>query len=73
MDDDVKRRVLKAYFKRFGKNAVIPSQDVDMFEKEGKKYVRLFNVNGILAVYQVKPKNNGDFALKYVKSRCFYE
>ena len=40
---DIKRRAFIAYFKRFGENALIPSQTVDFIEENGKDYIVLSN------------------------------
>jgi len=55
-DDPLIKRALAAYFR--GGNALesrpIPSNDSYVTEHEGKHYVVLKNVNGILAVYRVR-------------------
>jgi hypothetical protein len=50
----VEESALRAYHRRFGKDAPIPSQFVDHYELNGKHYIALTNVNGILAVYRVR-------------------
>ena len=69
MTNNVETRAFKAYFRRFGKNAAIPGQTVDLYEQEGKDYIRLANVNGILAVYRI----HDDGTLKFMKAKRFYE
>jgi hypothetical protein len=59
--DEVESRLFRAYFRRFGKMAYAPSRDLEFFEENGKSYVRLSNVNGTLAVYEIKE----DGSLRY--------
>jgi hypothetical protein len=56
-------RAFSAYFRTSGENAAIPNSGSDMYEHNGKHYVVLWNVNGVLAVYRVR--NNG--ALKRLR------
>jgi len=60
-------RMFKAYFRRFGKNALQPFRDIDYVEYKGKSYGVLSNVNGILAVYRIK----NDGALKFINPDWF--
>jgi hypothetical protein len=47
------QRLMKAYFRKFGKNADCPSQTVDYLNHDGTNYAVLSNVNGTLAVYKL--------------------
>ena len=52
MTDDLVRRALAAYFR--GGADIQPANTSGVVEHEGKSYVVLHNVNGILAVYRVR-------------------
>lgn len=51
--DKFDRRVFRAYRRRFGKDADIPSEEIQWIDYKGKSYVQLSNVNGVLAIYRV--------------------
>lgn len=55
-DDPLIKRAFAAYFRGAGalESRPIPSNDSYVMEHEGKHYVVLKNVNGILAVYRVR-------------------
>ena len=61
-DDGLIRRAMAAYY-RAGYTAH-PSNTSDHVELAGRQYVRLSNINGTLAVYQVR----GDGRLKEIES-----
>jgi len=66
-DDLVEQRAMRAYFRRFGPDASIPSSGrTEVFEEEGSLFVELANVNGPLAKYMVTPTEGGGFRLAYV-------
>jgi hypothetical protein len=48
-------RAFAAYFRTEGAYAAQPSNHSDVQEHAGKEYVVLRNVNGILAVYRIRP------------------
>jgi hypothetical protein len=51
--EDVESRAFRAYFRRFGKDALMPSQNVDIISDKGKDYIVLSNSYRNLAVYRV--------------------
>jgi hypothetical protein len=53
--DELTRRALAAYFRTAGGNAEQPESGSGVTELDGLTYVVLRNVNGILAVYRVRP------------------
>jgi hypothetical protein len=55
--DDVVRRAFAAYFRTGGTEQ--PANTSAEVEHEGKRYVVLGNINGILAVYRVIPRLTG--------------
>jgi hypothetical protein len=56
-DDDLTRRAMSAYFRTDQTVAPpIPSSNSGVVELNGKHYVVLLNVNGVLAVYRVRPQ-----------------
>ena len=63
-------RLFRAYFRRFGEYAMQPSQQPECVTHEGKDYVILSNVNGILAVYRIIDSLYG-FTLKYINKQWF--
>jgi len=66
-DDLVEQRAMRAYFRRFGPDASIPSNGrTEVFEEEGSLFVELSNVNGPLATYTVTPTQDGGFRLAHV-------
>jgi hypothetical protein len=56
MQDDIVRRAYAAYFRSGGANHPNASNS-GVFEYEGKDYVVLENVNGVLAVYRIRPSD----------------
>ena len=62
---DLRDRLFRAYFRRFGKDADSPSQFIEYFDENGLSYARLSNVRGVLAVYRIKE----DGSLKYMKRK----
>lgn len=60
---DLERRAFAAHMKKPGANQ---PRDVQEIEVEGKKYVVLTNVNGLVAVYRVRLVN-GEPMLKGLK------
>ena len=60
-EGDVRRRAFAAWFRTGGTDQ--PSDDSGVVEVEGKSYVALVNVRGILAVYRVR----NDGVLKRLK------
>jgi hypothetical protein len=52
--NEYESRALSAYFRSSGQTASQP-QAPETLEHEGRQYVVLSNVNGILAVYRIKP------------------
>jgi hypothetical protein len=60
----LEQRALSAYFRKdSGGGSLDQPGAVDTVEHKGLRYVRLANVNGILAVYRVRVVN-GDEVLK---------
>lgn len=57
MMDELTRRAFAAYFRAAGDIADQPSNDSGITEHGGRTYVVLRNVNGILAVYRVRPSD----------------
>jgi hypothetical protein len=53
--DEYYRRALAAYFRTGGRDQPATGLS-DEYEVNGREYVRLANVQGILAVYRVKPE-----------------
>ena len=51
--ENIKGRIFRAYYRKFGKDASIPSSTIEHCIHEGKEYAILSNVNGILAVYRI--------------------
>jgi hypothetical protein len=45
--------MVKAYFRKHGKNAPQPDRNYEVVEIFGNKYAVLSNVNGVLAVFRV--------------------
>lgn len=67
-DTNLKKRALAAYFKQANDSLGEPIQPStpDVCDVDGKKYVVLSNVNGVLAVYRVRVVN-GKEVLKGLK------
>jgi hypothetical protein len=61
---DLEDRARKAYYRRFGNHAPIPS--VDFYEEEGA--IELHNVNGHLATYKIATGKDGSVRLRYRKT-----
>lgn len=62
-DKDLEHRLIKAYFRKFGRNADYPSQEVKYREDYKGKLAFLSNINGTLAVYRIY--DDGSF--RYLK------
>lgn len=63
----IEQRAMRAYFRRFGPDAFIPSSGrTGVIEEKGRVFVDLENVNGHLATYRVMPNRDGGFRLAYV-------
>ena len=54
ISNDLQQRAIRAYFRRFGPNAMQPSAFSDVHRLDGKDYVVLSNTFGSLAVYRLK-------------------
>lgn len=67
MTDEIEDRIFRAYFRRFGKYAYMPSGSIEYIEIEGNAYAVLSNVNGILAVYRI----NNDGSLRFIDKVWF--
>jgi hypothetical protein len=63
---EIERRTRRAYFRRFGEHAPMPSQDAHCFERDGKLFAFLYNRHSPLATYRITPKGDYDFHLTYV-------
>ena len=63
--DEIDQRALRAYRRRFGDGAPIPSSVTSHYERDGEQFVELLNVNGSLATYRVVPKEDGGFRLEF--------
>jgi hypothetical protein len=68
MSEAFEQRLLKAYFRKFGKNADIPQQEIEYKKFNGKDYAILSNCNGVLAVYRLLV----DDKVKLEKNVCPY-
>lgn len=68
MAKSLEDRIFQAYFRRYGKNAMQPSRDIDWIEYKGKDYAVLSNVSGILAVYRYDEKTD---RLKWINPKWF--
>lgn len=66
--DSIEGRAFNAYFRKFGKDAMQPSQDVEIYEENNETFVELSNVNGTLAVFKVCPQT-----LRFVDNPELYE
>ena len=64
-EDDIKKRMFKAYFRRFGKDTMMPTRDIEFWEEDGRSYGCLTNVKGILAIYRIR----NDSSLKWLKPK----
>ena len=69
--EDLLRRAIAAYYRSDGSHAPAPDRDAsEVAAVEGRGYVVLRNVNGVLKVYRVRPDGilkvlkNGPVALK---------
>ena len=66
-DDLIEQRAVRAYGRRFGRNAFVRAgARTEILEKDGKRFVEIRNWNGPLAKYRVVPIRNGDIQLAYV-------
>lgn len=65
--NEIEVRAFKAYFKRFGKGANIPSCTV-AYDGLNKEYLVLSNCNGMLAVYRYNEKKD---RLKLIQTKWF--
>jgi hypothetical protein len=54
MEETIEDKAFSAYYRRNGPNADCPSSLVEWKVHKHKDYLRLSNINGILAVYEVK-------------------
>lgn len=54
--DELTSRAFAAYFRSEGPNADQPANTSGPIEHEGKRYVVLRNINGVLAVYRLRPQ-----------------
>ena len=64
----IEQRAMRAYFRRFGTDAPIPSSGrTEVVEEGGRRFVEIENVNGHLATYRVVPSRDGRFRLKYME------
>jgi ribosomal protein S27AE len=66
--DDLEKRIFRAYFRKFGKNADIPQQEIEYKKFNGKDCAILSNCNGVLAVYRLLD----DDKVKLEKNMCPY-
>jgi hypothetical protein len=58
-EKNLEERLIKAYFRKFGKDADYPSQTIDYFSHDSINYAVLSNSNYNLAVYKLF--ENGNF------------
>ena len=64
-------RAVVAYLKRFGPSACQPGgveSGDNVYEYNGKRYVVLHNVNGILAVYRITNEGQLRWLVRYPKA-----
>jgi len=63
--DKIDRRAFRAYVRRFGADAAVPSNVTTHYERDGKQFVELGNVNGPLATYRVITGKDDGFRLAF--------
>jgi hypothetical protein len=66
--EEVGKQAYRAYKKQFGKNADEPCHDEDFRTYKKKEYVRLYNSNSILVVYEIISEGFNCCRLKFVSS-----
>ena len=66
----IEDQAMRAYFRRYGDVAQQPNRKATkVFEQDGKRYIRLSNVNGPLATYRIIHHKGGGLRLSYVAEK----
>jgi hypothetical protein len=66
--NELERRLFRAYFRRFGKDAMQPSLSVEHHQIGDREYAKLWNVHGTLAVYRIHEDGKIRFLKIYPKA-----
>jgi hypothetical protein len=70
--DPLYHRIMKAYFRKYGKNAMQPHSDIPIVKYKNKYYAVLYNgEDNILAVYRVIYITPDDYTLKSINVEWF--